>query len=56
MCSACFPGNGLLFLPQVPGLWVCGNFRSGVSIPDCVAFGRSQAKVVADFLVNDKGL
>ncbi|CAM9806005.1 unnamed protein product, partial [Heterosigma akashiwo] len=33
-----------------PGLWVCGNYRSGVAFPDCVTFGYEQAKVVGDYL------
>ena len=32
------------------GLWVCGNYRSGVAFPDCVTFGYEQAKVVAKYL------
>ena len=32
------------------GLWVCGNYRSGVAFPDCVTFGYEQAKVVAEYL------
>ena len=32
------------------GLWVCGNYRSGVAFPDCVMFGHEQAKVVAKYL------
>ncbi|KAL3757963.1 hypothetical protein ACHAWU_010016 [Discostella pseudostelligera] len=36
------------------GLWVCGNYRSGVAFPDCVTFGYEQAKVVAEYL-NRKG-
>jgi oxygen-dependent protoporphyrinogen oxidase len=33
-----------------PGLWVCGNYRSGVAFPDCVTFGYEQAQVVARYL------
>ena len=32
------------------GLWVCGNYRSGVAFPDCVTFGYDHAKVVKQFL------
>mmetsp|Transcript_17634 Transcript_17634/g.36086 ORF Transcript_17634/g.36086 Transcript_17634/m.36086 type:complete len:673 (+) Transcript_17634:33-2051(+) len=32
------------------GLWICGNYRSGVAFPDCVTFGYEQAKVVREFL------
>ena len=35
---------------QTPGLWVCGNYRSGVAFPDCVEFGYQHAKTVAKFL------
>mmetsp|Transcript_23477 Transcript_23477/g.48742 ORF Transcript_23477/g.48742 Transcript_23477/m.48742 type:complete len:584 (-) Transcript_23477:58-1809(-) len=35
---------------KVPGLWVCGNYRSGVAFPDCVTFGYEQAKKVAEFV------
>ena len=35
---------------QLPGLWVCGNYRSGVAFPDCCTFGYEQAKVVKAYL------
>jgi len=37
---------------KLPGLWVCGNYRSGVAFPDCVTFGYDHAKVVQEFLEN----
>jgi len=37
---------------DAPGLWVCGNYRSGVAFPDCVTFGYDHAKVVAGYLDN----
>ena len=38
---------------QTPGLWVCGNYRSGVAFPDCVTFGYDQAKAVQEYLSNE---
>merc|ERR1712238_369450 len=35
---------------DVDGLWVCGNYRTGVAFPDCVTFGYDHAKVVIDHL------
>ena len=35
---------------KLPGLWVCGNYKSGVAFPDCVTFGYEQAKVVKEYL------
>ena len=34
----------------VDGVWVCGNYRTGVAFPDCVTFGYDHAKVVIDYL------
>lgn len=39
---------------KVPGLWVCGNYRSGVAFPDCVTFGYDHAKKVNSFLNGDE--
>ena len=36
------------------GLWVCGNYRSGVAFPDCVTFGYEHAKVVKEFVEKKK--
>jgi len=35
---------------EAEGLWVCGNYRSGVAFPDCVEFGYQHAKVVSKYL------
>eukprot|EP00565_Helicotheca_tamesis_P002059 CAMPEP_0185730240 /NCGR_PEP_ID=MMETSP1171-20130828/9076_1 /TAXON_ID=374046 /ORGANISM="Helicotheca tamensis, Strain CCMP826" /LENGTH=606 /DNA_ID=CAMNT_0028399251 /DNA_START=115 /DNA_END=1935 /DNA_ORIENTATION=+ len=39
---------------KVPGLWVCGNYRTGVAFPDCVTFGYEHAKVVMNYLDSSK--
>lgn len=35
---------------KLDGLWVCGNYRTGVAFPDCVTFGYDHAKTVQEFL------
>ena len=35
---------------KIPGLWVCGNYRTGVAFPDCVTFGYDHAKTVKEYL------
>ena len=34
----------------VDGVWITGNYRTGVAFPDCVTFGYEHAKVVIDHL------
>ena len=36
---------------EVDGVWICGNYKTGVAFPDCVTFGYEHAKVVIDYLV-----
>jgi len=38
---------------KIPGLWVCGNYRTGVAFPDCVTFGYDHAKTVKKYLENN---
>lgn len=39
---------------EMDGLWICGNYRTGVAFPDCVTFGYEQAQTVLDYLKNGK--
>lgn len=40
---------------ETEGLWVCGNYKTGVAFPDCVTFGYEHAKEVLSFLEKKKG-
>ena len=42
--------EGMEGMVEGGGLWVCGNYRSGVAFPDCVTFGYDHAKVVKEYL------
>jgi oxygen-dependent protoporphyrinogen oxidase len=39
---------------DVGGLWVCGSYRTGVSLTACVKFGYDHAKVVAGHLTSKR--
>jgi protoporphyrinogen/coproporphyrinogen III oxidase len=41
---------------KIPGLWVCGNYRTGVAFPDCVTYGYEHAKIVTKYIQQQKSL
>jgi protoporphyrinogen/coproporphyrinogen III oxidase len=41
---------------KIPGLWICGNYRTGVAFPDCVTYGYEHAKIVTDYILQQKSL
>ena len=41
---------------DVGGLWVCGSYRTGVSLTACVNFGYDHAKVVAGHLTSKRSV
>ena len=38
---------------DIDGVWICGNWRTGVAFPDCVTFGYEMSATIVDYL---KGL
>jgi len=38
------------FENATPGFFVSGNFRGGISVPDCVKQSRAMADRISDFL------